>query len=43
MEAFLEILNAFAAIATIAGLWLEIWREYRHIRADDVVEKRKAS
>ena len=32
MEVFREILNVLAAVATVAGLALETWREYKHHR-----------
>jgi hypothetical protein len=32
MDIFLEILNGCAALATVAGLLLEVWREYKQRR-----------
>lgn len=32
MNSILEILNAVAALATVAELLLEVWREYKHRR-----------
>lgn len=32
MNSILEILNAAAAVATVAGLLLEVWKEYKHRR-----------
>ena len=32
MNSILEILNAVAAAATVAGFLLEAWREYKHRR-----------
>ena len=32
MDLFLEILNGCAAVATVAGFMLEVWREYKQQR-----------
>ena len=32
MELFLEILNGCAALATVAGFILEVWKEYKRQR-----------
>lgn len=32
MRLFLEILNALAALASVAGLLLDVWKEYKQQR-----------
>lgn len=40
MDSILEILNAIAALATVAGLLLEVWREYKHRRMEREEKKK---
>lgn len=40
MNSILEILNAVAALATVAGFLLEAWTEYKHRRMEREEKKK---